>query len=296
MRSIRRAVNERARDQRGLVTRADLRDVGVTASQRRQLVAEGAIEPVGRRTFHLGGVPLDERARVLAAVMDTGGVASHRTAAWLHGLPGFVAGHRPEVLREGARVDHRSPIAHVHSTTWLTADDIIDIEGIPTTSVARTLFSLAACVPRELTLDQVRGAVDDAVRLHRASDRWLWWRLEKLRVRGRNGVSTFEAVLAARAGGLGTESWLERELLELLRRAQLPLPECQARIRARGAFLARVDFLYRREGIVIEVTGAVARSTPGQRAADARRRNDLLSQGLLVLEFTYEQVVGSPPR
>jgi very-short-patch-repair endonuclease len=45
---------------------------------------------------------------------------------------------------------------------------------------------------------------------------------------------------------------------------------------------------------VIEVSGAVAHASPQQRAADAGRRNRLLVEGYLVLEFTYEQVVRSP--
>jgi very-short-patch-repair endonuclease len=58
--------------------------------------------------------------------------------------------------------------------------------------------------------------------------------------------------------------------------------------------VARVDFLYEALGIVVEVTGATGHSTREQRARDARRRNRLGMQGLLVLEFTYEQVVGAP--
>jgi len=248
---------------------------------------------VGDRVFELGGLPPDDRRRLLIACLDTGGVISHRSAAWLHEIPGFQVGKRPEVLvtRIGAR--DSKPTAKVHSTTWLPADDVASVDGIPCTSIARTLFSLAGLVPL-IEQEVVRNAIDDSIRRGAASDAWLWWRLEKLRCRGRSGVSVLEQILTKRADGAVTESWLEREFLRVLDDADVRRPRCQRRVRARGAFVARVDFLYEELGIVIEVTGALGHSTPAQRGADARRRNRLGRLGYLVLEFTYEQVVGDP--
>lgn len=273
----------------------DLRSGGVTHTQHRRLVQEGTLVRIGQRTYRHGGTPLDDRGRLLAGCLDTDGLISFRSGAWLRGVHGFGPGAPPEVLVGNLAASYRTPLARVHTTTWLPSDDIVEVDGIPCTSVARTLFGLAALVPR-LPLDVIRGAVDDAVRRGIASDRWLWSRLEQWRCRGRNGVRVFEAVLTARAGGEITESWLEREFLRVLRQAGAPLPRCQARVEARGAFVARVDFLYEDCSVVVEVTGAVAHSTPMQRAADARRRNDLARAGYFVLEFTHEQVVESPER
>ena len=292
MQGLRRNINDIAQAQRGLVTRADLRAAGVTRAQRIRLQREGTLAAIGRQTFELGGLPADPRRPLLAACLDTGGILSHRSAAWLHGF-GAEPDGLPEVLVGRRGCPNEASLARIHTTTWLPLDDRHCVDGIPCTSVARTLFSLAGLVP-EVPLDLVRGAVDEAIRTGKASDNWLWWRLEKLRCRGRSGVSVFEAVLSARAGGELTESWLEREFLRLLRSALLPAPVCQRRIRANGAFVARVDFLYEDFGIVIEVTGARGHSSRDQRAADARRRNHLSTLGYLVLEFTYEQVVGEP--
>lgn len=140
------------------------------------------------------------RGRLLAGCLDTGGLISFRSGAWLHGVGGFAPGAPPEVLVGKISASYRSPLARVHTTTWLPRADITEVEGIPCTSVARTLFGLAALVPR-VPLDVVRGAVDDAVRRRIASDGWLWSRLEQWRCRGRNGVRVFESVLVARAGG-----------------------------------------------------------------------------------------------
>lgn len=282
--------------QHGLVTSADLALAGVTRSQRRTLLAGEQLLPVGRRTYRLGGSPTTIRQRVMAACLDIGGVASGRSAAWLHGMDGFRVEKRPEVMVDRSRFDYRHPSATVRTTTWLPSDDIVSVDGIPCLSVARTLFSLAAEVPRRLAFDRVRGAVDAAVADGQATDPWLWWRLEKLRCRGRNGVKVFEEILSTRAGGSVTESWLERETLRRLAEAGLPTPECQRRICRDGAFVARVDFVYPWCRTVIEVSGFRWHRTPDQLKEDARRRRDLTLAGFRVLEYTYDDIVQYPDR
>ncbi len=180
--------------------------------------------------------------------------------------------------------------AQVHTSTNIPPDDVLMVRGVPCLSVARTLLSLAALVP-EISTDRLKGTVDDAVTRRLASDPWLWSRLEALRCRGRNGVSAFEEVLADRAGGQATESWLEREALRVLEAAGLPLPVCQARVAPQGAFVARVDFLYPDQRVVIEVSGHTWHRTKAQVDADVRRRRELVLTGHVVLEFTYDDVV-----
>ena len=271
----------------------DLGELGVTVGVRRGLIARGELVPAGRRVYRIGGVAPTDHQQLQAFCLDTGGVASHRSAAWLHGLGGFgpapfeVTVARP--LPGGAFGPGR-----VHTTTYLPVDDRVTINGVRSLSAARTLLSLASLVPGELTIDRVRGAVDEAVTIGLARDPWLWWRLEKLRRSGRNGVSVFEAILAERAGGQVTESWLERETLRVFRAAGLPPPVCQARIAARGSFVARVDFLYPGPKVVIEVSGYRFHRTKAQTIADAERRRALVLAGCIVLEYTYDDVVARP--
>ncbi|HEX2576384.1 MAG TPA: DUF559 domain-containing protein [Aquihabitans sp.] len=224
-----------------------------------------------------------------AACLDLGAVASHRSAAALHGLSSFEVDQPVEVVVRHDRSHRRSPLATVHSSTWLPHDDLVEVAGIPTLGVARTLLTLAALVPT-IPFEVVRDAVDTAVRDGKATDRWLCWRLEQVRCRGRNGVSIFEQILSERSGA-PTESWLERELLRLLAAAGLPLPTCQRRIEHRGAFVARVDFVYGPQRVALEVSGHRHHSTAAQLARDARRRNELQLAGYRVLEFTYRDVV-----
>ena len=284
---------DRARAQHGLVTRRQLGEARLTRAQRRSLVERGELIPIGRQTLRVAGAPQTNIQRVAFACLDTGGHASHTTSTWVHGVRSFSAPTIPEVTvgRRSYSYDH--PFVRLHTSTNLPADDLVIVSGIPCLSVARSLFSLASLVPG-LPIERVKGAVDDAVAAGLARDVWLWARLEALRCRGRNGVAVFEAVLAERAGGAVTESWLERETLRVLREAGLPEPLCQQRIERQGAFVARVDFLYPHHRIVIEVNGHAWHSGRERLTSDAARRRRLQLEGYVVLEFTYDDIARNP--
>lgn len=281
--------------QHGVISRPDLVALGLDRTQIHRLRTSGLLVPVGHRTLRVAGLPVTRDQRVLAACLDTGGVASHLTACRLVEVGSWPPEAVPAVTVHRMRRLFRSPLAEVHTTTFLPADDIVVIRGIPCTSVARTLVTLAS--PRwGLGSERVRDLVDEAIRDRKASDAWIWWRLERLRRRGRGGIRAMEAVLVDRSGRGRTESWLERETLRLIDLAGLPRPNTQQRIDRDGAFVGRVDLLWEDRKLVAEVTGHEFHASRDQRAADADRRNRLLLAGYQVLEFTYDDVVRHPER
>jgi len=89
----------------------------------------------------------------------------------------------------------------------------------------------------------------------------------------------------------GGHTVLEREFLKIVTSWHLPIPETQVVHTRNGEFIARVDFLFRDHGIVVEVSGGRGHSTAADRAKDARRRNGLQDLGRIVLEFTHEDVM-----
>ena len=72
----------------------------------------------------------------------------------------------------------------------------------------------------------------------------------------------------------------------------MPVP--QAIHRHDGRHVARVDFLFAAQSLVVEVSGGRGHSSAAERAKDARRRNELQQLGRTVLEFTYEDVTQRP--
>lgn len=291
-----RTIADLARQQHGCITAAQATAAGMSKATRARRLDRGLLVPVGATTYRLASAPATPEAALMAACLDLGAVVSHRSALWLHGLRSRPP-ERPEVsVRKGSttRKAARSAEVVVHATTSLPKDDLTEVRHIPVTSVARSLLGLAALVETPVEREELEAAVETAVRTRLASDTWLWWLLENRRCRGRNGVTEMERVLARRVGLGPTESWLERQMLELLRSAGLPLPAVQRRIRRRGAFVARVDLLYEGHRVVIEVMGHEWHSSRPQREADTRRANELQLMGYVVIQITYDQLVGDP--
>lgn len=290
--TIQRAIAERAREQLGLITRPQLTDLGLSAAAIRHL-ASGLLEPRGRHTFRLRGCPTSFASDAMEACLDTDGVGTSRTAAQLHVLGSELYGPDIEVLVTRRANRAPRPGVIVRSTTNLPADDIVRVGGVPCLGVARTFLSLAALVP-EVSADAIRTAVGDACRERKVSDAWLWWRLERLRCRGRKGVSVLEEILRRRQALGPTESWLEHTFLDLLAAAGLPLPQVQRRIERDGSFAGRVDCLFPDVGLVVELEGHRHHSTPEQRARDEARRRRLILAGVRVMVVTYDELVGHP--
>lgn len=276
----------------GVFTRSEARDLGISAKRIRGLIGAGAVEPVGTRVLRIAGTPPTPRQRVLTACLDLGAVATTTTASSLHGLTDFRL-EPIEILVRDRRRATESPFARVHRTTYLPSDHLVEVDGIPTLNVARTLFSLAATVA-EITEREVVEAIDDARRKGLATEPWLRWMLKTLRRQGRNGVAVFERALDRSFGVPITESWLETESLRIIGGAGLILPQTQARIVADDEFVARVDFRYPGSADVLEVNGHGSHSTRLQLANDAARRRRLTALGIDVYDFTYDQVVDEP--
>lgn len=291
-----RAVAAVARRQRGHITRDQLRTAGVSASTVRRWSGAGLLVPVGARTFRTAAAAPTDRGWVLAACLDRDAVASHRTAGWLHQLlppPGLIDVTVPKG-RATARAQADPPGLRVHASTNLPEGDRTEVDGIPTTSLARTLMSLGALVPAEMAPDELLDVVAAAVESQAATMAWLRWTLDERRCRGRDGVAAFERALEERERMGPTESWLERRILQVLAAAGLPMPEVQRVIPRRDGAAARVDLFYPVERVVVEALGYAFHRTPDQLMADTMRANDLTAQGCAVVQITARQLRRDP--
>lgn len=156
------AIVSTAGRQRGLVTSRQLIALGVGRRTIERWVASGRLRRVHRNVYSVGPQPLTRRGRWLAAVLakGPGAVLSHESAAALWGL----AGDRREVdvtAPRGNQGRTRQAGIRLHRAK-LSRDEWMLREGIPVTTVPRTLFDLAEAVePPRLV-----GAWDEAGRLH----------------------------------------------------------------------------------------------------------------------------------
>ena len=151
-----RAIVDLAARQRGLVTAAQLETLGVGRRTVERWVASGRLRRVHRGVYVFGSQPLTRHGRWLAAVMAKApAVLSHESAAALWGL----AGDRRDIdvtASHGRRGLNGSGV-RLHASK-LRRDEWVAHEGIPVTTVARTLFDLAEAIERP----QLKSAWDEA--------------------------------------------------------------------------------------------------------------------------------------
>lgn len=281
-----------AAGQHQLVTRRQLAAAGMTRSMIRRRVDDGVLAVVHRDVLRLVGVRPTWQQRLMAATLASGptSVASHRAGALLQGLDGPWQRAEPELTVERPAVG-APDLATIHRTTRLAAVDRSCVDGIPVTSPARTLIDLASVADAPA----VEAALDAALRDGVVREAFLRWRLDEIGGRGVSGSGVLQALLGPdRQGRHRLDSWLEARALELFAHHGLPEPSCQRHIRPGSGRLLRLDFAFLDGSVVVEVNGHATHSTRRQRQLDHERANRLTLAGMVVVQFTYEDVTERP--
>lgn len=278
-----------------LQLRSRLRGAGYSDSEIRRLLRAGDLTTV-RPGAYIAGPPPDAAAarhalRLRADVehLADDAVASHVSAAVLHGLPAWgVSLERVHVSRDrrrsGGRVGRH---VHVHIAP-LQADEVVTIGGIAATSAARTVVDLARSVPFE----QAVVVADAALARRLVSRAELDSALERAtRWRGSPAARRTIAFADGRSESVG-----ESRSRVVLRRADLPDPVPQWEVRAAdGRLIGRVDFGWPGLATVGEFDGRLKYGRllrPDQQPGDAvyaekLREDELRSAGLGVARWTW---------
>ncbi|MGH2961347.1 MAG: DUF559 domain-containing protein [Solirubrobacterales bacterium] len=278
-----RAIAELAARQRGVVTRAQLLDAGLTAHAIDHRLRSARLHALHRGVYLVGHAVVADGARELAAVLACGprAVLSHRSAARVWRV---LAGPADELeVTVVGRDPGRKRGIRIHCVAALARRDVRMLGGIPITSAARTLLDLAAVVaPREL---ERALAEAEARRLTRRTD--LTFLLA--RAGPRPGVRALRALLDSDDGPALTRSEAEERFLALIRAAELPAPEVNVRIGAH-----EVDFLWRHQRLIVEVDGFAFHSSRVAFERDRRRDAELVVLGFRVVRITWRQIVEQP--
>ncbi len=284
------AAHRLMRRQHGVLSRRQALALGVTIHQIEHLCRSGRWVRAAPAVYRHAVVPAGWRTRLSTACLVTGGVASHRSAATLHGLEGF-ARRTPEITVAEARwkpVDR----ALVHrSRQWWTRDHEA-VQGIPCTTLARTIVDLGAVVSRGL----VEDAVDQVLRTGRLELADLYAVLVSHARRGRDGCGVLRSVLDERLPGQGIPlSRWSRLVADLLVDGGLPPPVFEYRVTApSGALVAQVDLAYPASRVAIELDSVRWHLSRRAFERDRRRCNGLAVHGWRVLSFTWSHYAETP--
>lgn len=276
-----RSVAELAARQHGVVARRQLLTFAGTEAIAGR-VRRGVLHPIHRGVYAVGHPVLGMHGRWMAATLAVGAdsVLSHRSAGCLWGLQHLFAG-TPEVTiptgwrgRVGICV-RRSP---------LPSDEITDLNGIPVTTVPRTILDLATVVSRR----QLERAFNE-VEVQGLTDRLS---IPDLLVRypRRRGTAVLRSLLddGPEFGGV-TRNDFEELMVSLLDAYGLSRPRFNADVAIAGRFFS-ADCLWKRERLIVELDGRAVHGTRRAFEADRERDRLLVADGWRVMRVTWRQL------
>ncbi len=280
-----RALRELARPQHGVLTLGQLAAVGLSPRAVRNRAARGRLAKV-----HLGVYavdPLQDRGRWMAAVLACGAGAtlSHRSAAALWGLIEDRPPVDVSVLTRAGR--SRAGVA-AHRAGTLGAADRTVRDGIPCTTLPRTLLDLAAAADRrtlERAIDRAEAlsafdldALHDLLRRHP-------------RRPGRRALAT---VLAEYDGPAATRSPAEERMLALIAAAGMPRPRVNAWIALDGNGGYEADLLWPDRRLIVEIDSRTYHARRAAFAHDRRRDRMLALAGYETRRYAVAELEAQP--
>ncbi len=286
-RPIDAAVAELADVQHGVVARGQLLGLGLSERAVEHRVAVGRLHRVGHGVYAVGHRRVSLLGRWLAAVLASGpgSVLSHRSAAALWGIRSSAGGPAHVTVTRKSTSSHW--IKRHHSP--LPMDEVTEYEGIPVTTVPRTIFDLAATSP----IDPVESAIRQAEYL-RLYDRLSLADLVD-RYPGRRGVRRVRAALARLESlpGGHSRSPLEERFLPFLRRHGLPRPHLNAWIGV-GERRFQVDCHWPGTLQIVELDSWKAHGTRSAFREDRARDRVLRVAGYTVTRISWAQLDDEP--
>lgn len=275
---------KRAGHHHGVFRRADARDLGFSRKMMQHRLEAGIWTVLHPTVYSYPSIPASWEREQTAACFWCGGISAGRAAGHLFGLPGcddpplevLTTSRKPTMPRCGITV---------HETKWLPERQIHELNGIPTTSIERTLMML--CV--QLSKRNAAIAVDNALYRGLTTLGDLDFCLYLTCRQGRGGSTLLRHLIQSRASIDKIPSTpLETVILDALLEGELPAPCVQFEVRDhQGLFVARPDFVYPEAKLVIEGHSKLWHTGYEASETDAKRHFDLESLGHRVLYATW---------
>lgn len=242
------------------MTSAELAEDGFSDEEIAHRHAIGVLHRIHHGVHVVGRPELSFEGWCLAATLacGPGSAVSHGPAGRLHGFrrwwgPIHVSGPRSLEGRSGVVV---------HRPRRLLPADVMLVDGIPVTSVARTLLDLSVTD----SVDRVGGWINEAG-IQRVFDRREAWSVCE-RYPHHPGRRRFEAALALEFAP--TRSGLEVAFLPIIRRAGLP-PALVNSEQWSGERMEEVDFCWPELRLIVEVDGDRYHASRWRRRRDAAK-------------------------
>jgi hypothetical protein len=274
-----------AAKQHGVVSRRQLVAIGMSDRTIGRRIAEGRLHRVHAGVYAVGHPPLTQEARWMAAVIacGQGAVLSHLDAAVLWGFYERLGPRVHVTVKWQRSIDGLI----LHRTRRLDPDETTTRNGIPVTTVARTLVDLSEYLNEDRLLRAMREAeyqrLLDLDSLSAAVER----------AHGRRRLKPLNNAIAQHRPGQLIRGELEHRFAELRRGAGLPEPDTNVPIEtARGTYI--LDCYWPEHRLAVELDGRDGHAREMAFESDRRRDAALNAIGLRLLRFTWQRVNYEP--
>lgn len=283
MEAIDRAIAELARRQYGVFSRKQAVALGATPRMIGYRLERAIWSSLHTGTYALVGTPTSWHRAQMAACLWCDGAAGVRAAAHLHGLPGFTS-PPVEVVTETRKRPMPQCGVTVHHTKRLPRCHVVRAQGIAVTSVERTLFDLCGHVPRRQASIAVDHALHSGLTTVGALDHCLYLTAR----RGREGGAGLRRLVRERAELREyPNSPLETVVFNLLVEGRMKMPELQVPLYDRSGFIARPDFVWRDEKLVVEAHSFLWHENEVVKDIDRNKHERLVAAGHRILYVTW---------
>lgn len=279
------AISCLASRQHGIVARGQLLDLGMGQRAIDHRLARGRLRRLHPGVYAVGHEAIPYPGRVVAAVMSVApAAASHLTAAALWRITDPSAG----AIHVTAAQSRRPRCRIIIHRAVLPAEDLEIVDGIPTTSVSRTLLDLSVTSQESFVRRLLKQAeflnLTSAAELVRILGRYP-------RRRGRRVLARIVERYAASAGR--TRSEFEDRFLEFCMQRGLPLPETNVALEIRGRRV-EVDCVWESRKLIVELDGYHAHSSASAFHDDRARDRALIAAGWSPMRITWAQFHHEP--
>jgi len=288
------AVAKLAGNQHGVVSREQMRSLGLTNDAVLRWLRDGRICRVQRGVYAVGHANLDTRGRIQAAVLACGAgtVASHRSAAYLLGI-GERSPLVVDVIPPGQRGRTIDRI-RFHAVRYPSRSEAALVDGIPCTDVARTIVDLAGVYGLTELRESIERAATKRVLDIARVDAILASGPRRRGARCLRGAIDDWRPVAETAKYAAFRSLFEAKLLPLIAAAGLPLPRFNAPVRAAERVL-EVDLLWEQARFVVEADSRKHHGIEVAFERDHRRARELVAAGYGFLGVTWREAEHEAP-
>jgi hypothetical protein len=277
-----RLIIQLSNSQGGAIRLDQVLGAGMTRDQVKYRLRTGRWTKLNRGAYLVTAMgTVQDHIRAAIATLP-GAVVAHESAAELHDLAYVQRGLATVLVH--SQTTHEFPGAIVRRCHDLSADHVVELDGLPVTTPPRTVVDLASVISeRNLT-----AVLDDAVAARKMTVEAVAEIAQIVGRSGKPGTQKLRTVLESRVGPMRNASPLERKGAELLLLASTTPPEFEYEIPWCPG--KRFDAAYPHAQLAIEWDSQRWHLQASAFRRDRARDRAAIIHGWRVLRFTWEDV------